>query len=78
MACRSAVQETTSCTPALLMLGRELRTPAVVPFGRTPDFVDTPSGPEYARKLHDRLESAHSFTREQQQQSASVRLKIER
>lgn len=28
MSCRSAVQESTSCTPALLMLGRELRTPA--------------------------------------------------
>ena len=28
MAYRSAVQESTSCTPALLMLGRELRTPA--------------------------------------------------
>ena len=51
MACRSAVQETTSCTPALLMLGRKLRTPAVVASGRPSDFLDTPSGPEYARKL---------------------------
>lgn len=74
MACRSAVQESTSCTPALLMLGRELRTPALVAFGRPPDAADTPSGPEYARKLQDRLESAHSFAREQQQR-AGVRQK---
>ena len=74
MACRSAVQETTSCTPALLMLGRELRTPAELAFGRPPDSPDTPPGPEYARRLQDRLESAHSFAREQQQ-SAGVKQK---
>jgi len=72
MACRSAVQETTSCTPALLMFGRELRTPAMLAFGRPPDSEDTPPGPEYARKLQDRLESAHSFARKQQL-SAGVR-----
>lgn len=67
MACRSAVQESTSCTPALLMLGRELRTPAELAFGRPPDSPDIPPGPEYARRLQDRLETAHHFAREQQQ-----------
>ena len=28
MSCRTAVQESSACTPSLLMLGRELRTPA--------------------------------------------------
>ncbi|KAI3356661.1 hypothetical protein L3Q82_003301 [Scortum barcoo] len=36
MAYRSAVQDSTSCTPALLMLGRELRTPAEMAFGIDP------------------------------------------
>uniref|UniRef100_A0A8C7Y7T2 Gypsy retrotransposon integrase-like protein 1 n=1 Tax=Oryzias sinensis TaxID=183150 RepID=A0A8C7Y7T2_9TELE len=67
MACRSAVQESTSCTPALLMLGRELRTPAMMAFGQPPDSEDTSLGPEYARKLQERLDSAHTFAREQQQ-----------
>ncbi|XP_021474790.2 uncharacterized protein LOC110534325 [Oncorhynchus mykiss] len=37
MACRSAVQDSTSCTPALLMLGREIRSPAEMAFGRPLD-----------------------------------------
>ena len=41
---------------------------------RPQDSVDTPSGPEYAKKLQNHLESAHSFTKEQQQ-SAGVRQK---
>ena len=65
MACRSAVQESTECTPSLLMLGRELRTPAELAFGRPPDAPAVPAGPEYARKLQDRLDSAHHFAREQ-------------
>ena len=70
MACRSAVQESTECTPALLLLGRELRTPAELVFGRPPDAPAVPAGPEYARKLQDRLDSAHSFAREQLQEAA--------
>lgn len=34
LAYRLAVQDSTLCTPALLMLGRELRTPAEMAFGR--------------------------------------------
>ena len=65
MACRSAVQESTACTPALLMLGREIRTPAELAFGRPPDSPPGPPGLEYARKLQDRLETAHNFARKQ-------------
>ena len=74
MAYRSAVQESTSCTPALLMLGRELRTPADLAFGRPPDSPPVPPSPEYARRLQDRLETAHSFARGQLL-SAGVRQK---
>jgi len=45
MAYRSAVQESTSCTPALLMLGRELRTPAELAFGRPTRFPPCPPWP---------------------------------
>lgn len=64
MAYRSAVQNSTICTPPLLMLAREIRTPAEVAFGQPPDAVDPP-GPDYARKLQDRLEKAHAFARDQ-------------
>lgn len=37
VACCSATQDTTGCTPALLMLGRELRTPTMLLYGHTPD-----------------------------------------
>ena len=74
MACRSAVQESSACTPALLMLGRELRTPGEMAFGRPPEAPDIPPGPEFARRLQDRLESAHEFSRGQQL-NAGVRQK---
>lgn len=64
MAYRSAEQNSTNCTPALLMLAREIRTPAEVAFEQSPDVVGPP-GPEYAQKLQDRLEKAHAFTRDQ-------------
>lgn len=64
MAYRSAVQSSTCCTPSLLMLGREIRTPAQLAFGTPPD-AEHPPGPEYARQLQDRLEKAHAFARDQ-------------
>ena len=63
MSYRSAVQTSTGCTPALLMLGRELRTPALLAMGQPPDVVDVEGGPEYARRLQGRLEVAHSYAR---------------
>ncbi|KAL7841639.1 hypothetical protein SRHO_G00253300 [Serrasalmus rhombeus] len=74
LAYRSAVQDSTSCTPALLMLGRELRTPAEIIFGKPPDTPTVPPGPEYARRLQDRMESAHAFARDQLQK-AGIRQK---
>ncbi|XP_061115069.1 uncharacterized protein LOC133139508 [Conger conger] len=65
MAYRSATQDSTSCSPALLMLGREIRTPAEMMLGRPPDLPADSPGLEYARKLQDRLECAHEFARNQ-------------
>lgn len=62
MAYRSAVQDSTSCTPALLMLGRELRTPAEVAFGKPPDTFAVPPGPEYARSVPPTHSSPDSLT----------------
>lgn len=48
----SAVQD--SCSPALI-LGREKRTQAKMMMGRPPDNPLVYPGPEYTRKLQDRL-----------------------
>nr|XP_055054004.1 uncharacterized protein LOC129439426 [Misgurnus anguillicaudatus] len=74
LATRSAVQETTGCTPALLMLGRELRTPSSLIMGQPPDAPAAPPGLEYAHQLQDRLQSAHEYARRQALQ-AGVRQK---
>ena len=74
MACRTAVQDSTSCTPSLLMLGRELRTLAELAFGQPLDAPQVPAGPNYARRLQDRLDSAHVYAR-RQMRSAGVRQK---
>ncbi len=47
------------------MLGRELQTPAEMMVGKPPDAPVDPPGPDYARQLQDRLESAHEFARGQ-------------
>ena len=74
MAYRSAAQDSTSCSPALLMLGREMRTPGEMMMGLPPDAPVDPPGFEYARKLQERLQSAHDFAR-RQLQSAGARQK---
>ena len=71
MAYRSAVQTSSGCSPALLMLGRELRTPAMLAVGMPPDAKELPPGPEYARKLQDRLDAAHDFAREQLEEAGA-------
>lgn len=74
LAYRTATQETTGCTPALLMLGRELRTPPSLAFGHPPDMPAAPAGPEYAGRLQQRLDAAHSFAR-QHAEAAGARQK---
>lgn len=45
MVYRSAAQDSTSCSPALLMLGTELLTPAEMMVGKPPDASTDPPGP---------------------------------
>ncbi|KAI4905005.1 hypothetical protein NFI96_003630 [Prochilodus magdalenae] len=63
-ACRTAVQESTKFTPALLMLGRELRTPVELVFGAPPRVQQgCDSMSEYARDLLRRMEATHQLAR---------------
>lgn len=62
MAHRSAAQED---SPAVLMLGRQIRTPAEMVVVRSPDTSLEAPGLEYGRKLQDHLNSAHEFARNQ-------------
>ncbi|CAI5646279.1 unnamed protein product [Oreochromis niloticus] len=72
---RTAVQESSQCTPAALMFGRELRTPVDLVFG-SPAEPEIDGGPEmdYYRRLRERLQVVHDYTR-QAQASAGVRQK---
>ncbi|XP_039618348.1 uncharacterized protein K02A2.6-like [Polypterus senegalus] len=64
LAYRTVVQESTQCTPAMLMLGRELRTPASLEYGLPPEREERQSGLDYARCLQDRIDRAHAFARD--------------
>ena len=75
LACRSAVQESTGFTPAMLMFGRELRTPVDLMFGTPPGTGESPeSYTELVRELGKRMDSVHRLCREQQRK-ASMRQK---
>ncbi|GFU74545.1 retrovirus-related Pol polyprotein from transposon 412 [Trichonephila clavipes] len=62
LAYRSAVQETTGCSPSQMLFGQDLRLPCDLLFGRPPD---TPSSPEeYVQNLQARFEDVHNLARE--------------
>ena len=62
MAYRSAVHSTTGCSPAKMMLGRELKLPVDLIFGRPEEeILQTPV--EYVLTLQERLERVHGFAR---------------
>ncbi|CAI5657278.1 unnamed protein product [Oreochromis niloticus] len=65
MAYRSAVQESTKCTPAALMFGHELRTPVDLVFGSPPEQeVCGDPGLGYLHNLLARLREVHQLTRQ--------------
>ena len=72
---RTAVQESSQCTPAALMFGRELRTPVDLVFG-TQSEPEIAGGKEmdYYRRLIDRLQVVHEYAR-RAQANAGVRQK---
>ena len=61
MSLRSAIHETTKCSPAMLHLGHELRLPVDLLLGRPEEAATTTS---YCEKLQERLEQVHSYARE--------------
>ncbi|CAI5668089.1 unnamed protein product [Oreochromis niloticus] len=58
---RTAVQESSQCTPAALMFGRELRTLVDLVFGSPPPEPEIDGGPEmdYYRRLRERPQVVH-------------------
>uniref|UniRef100_A0AAV2M0R0 Gypsy retrotransposon integrase-like protein 1 n=1 Tax=Knipowitschia caucasica TaxID=637954 RepID=A0AAV2M0R0_KNICA len=69
------VQESSQCTPAALMFGRELRTPVDLVFGSPPE-PEIAGGHEmdYFQRLREHLRVVHDYTR-QVQASSGVRQK---
>ncbi|KAI3361354.1 hypothetical protein L3Q82_013536, partial [Scortum barcoo] len=60
-----AVQESTRCTPAVLMFGHELRTPVDLIFGPPPEpEVEGEPDLEYLYHLRERLNEVHNLTRQ--------------
>ena len=62
VAYRTAVHEARSCTPASLMLGRDLSLPIDLHFGRPEDEAPA-STTAFAEELEKRLEHVHEFAR---------------
>ena len=62
MAYRSATHDTTSCSPARMMLGRELKMPIDLMFGRLEDEPPQ-TATNYASMLQEQLERVHEFAR---------------
>ena len=62
MAYRTAVHETAGCTPAKLMLGRDLRVPVDLLFDR-PEGECIETSTNYASTLQDRLDQVQNFAR---------------
>ena len=62
MAYRTAVHETTGCTPAMMMFGRDLRLPVDLLFGR-PEEEPSTVATDYVDALQGRLEQIHEFVR---------------
>ncbi len=61
MAYRSAVHDTTGCTPAKVMFGRDLRLPVDLQFGR-PTEEPRPVT-EYVATMQEKIERVHHFAR---------------
>ena len=62
MAYRSATHDTTHCSPVKMMLGRELKMPIDLMFGR-PEDEPPQTATNYASVLQERLERVHEFAR---------------
>ena len=64
MACRTAIHESTKCTPAKLMLGHEIRVPIDLVFGKPEPECYKEGITEYGTQLAENIEQAHEFAKE--------------
>jgi len=62
MSYRTVVHSTTGCTPAKLMLGRNLRVPVDLLYPQ-PEGESIESRTQYAENLHEKLDQVQSFAR---------------
>ena len=62
MAYRSATHDTTHCSPVKMMLGRELKMPIDLLFGK-PENEPPQTATNYASTMQERLERVHEFAR---------------
>lgn len=60
MAYRSAIHATSGCTPAKLMLGRDLKLPIDLIYGR-PEEEPAQTVTEYATLMQEKMEQVHNF-----------------
>ena len=70
MAYRSAVHESTGCSPAKLMMGCELKLPIDLIYGR-PDDNTKQCATEYGQTLQEDIDIAHEFARKKLELTAS-------
>ncbi len=63
MAYRSAIQESTKCSPARLMMGREMRLPVDLLYSR-PEEEEENLHTSYAEAMQEKLDKVHAFARD--------------
>ena len=63
LAYRSAVHESTGFSPNMMMLGREVRLPVDLLYGRPPNTSNDHNLPEYIAKQAERIEKVYEFAR---------------
>ena len=63
MAYRSAIHDTSGCTPAKLTLGKDLELPIDLIYGQ-PEKEPAKTVTEYAATMQEKVEQVHNFARE--------------
>lgn len=75
MAYRSSIQDSTGCSPNLLMFGRENNSPIDLIIGNPPGTPNSICPVEYVEWLRNTLENTHEFVQENLKQAATKQKK---